>query len=40
MNLNMKVNIQLLEIPSPTKSEMHFTVGLRENKTTEMVPNQ
>lgn len=40
MNLNMKVNIQLLEILSPEKSEMHFPVGLRENKTSENVPNE
>lgn len=40
MNLNMKVNIQLLEIPSHEKSEMHFTASLREYKMSEIVPNE
>lgn len=33
VNSNTKVNIHLLELPSSVKSDMYFTVGLRENKT-------
>lgn len=40
MKLNMKVNIQLLEIPLPKKSEIYFRVHLTENKMSEIVPNE
>ena len=36
----MKLNIKLLKILSPPKSEMHFIARLRENKMPEIVPHE